>query len=48
MVRKPAGISTIPFGDESPDERDKTLDALVRVMQRLVHGPVPVLEPVIA
>ncbi|MDC3953572.1 RluA family pseudouridine synthase [Polyangium jinanense] len=30
VVRKPAGISTIPFGDESPEEREKTLDALVR------------------
>jgi len=30
VVRKPAGISTIPFGDESPTEREKTLDALVR------------------
>ncbi|TKD09713.1 RluA family pseudouridine synthase [Polyangium fumosum] len=30
VVRKPAGISTIPFGDESPAEREKTLDALVR------------------
>ncbi|APR83061.1 Ribosomal large subunit pseudouridine synthase D [Minicystis rosea] len=28
VVRKPAGISTIPFGDEEPDEL--TLDALVR------------------
>ncbi len=30
VVRKPAGISTIPFGDESPAEREKTLDAIVR------------------
>lgn len=30
VVRKPAGISTVPFGDEDPDERGETLDALVR------------------
>jgi 23S rRNA pseudouridine1911/1915/1917 synthase len=30
VVRKPAGISTVPFGDESPAEREKTLDAVVR------------------
>ena len=28
VVRKPAGMSTVPFGDEAPDEM--TLDALVR------------------
>ena len=28
VVRKPAGISTVPFGDEPADEM--TLDALVR------------------
>jgi len=33
VVRKPAGVSTVPFGDEAPDEI--TLDALVReVMAR--------------
>ncbi len=30
VVRKPAGVSTVPFGDESPDEARQTLDALVR------------------
>lgn len=30
VVRKPAGISTVAFGDEDPDERDATLDGLVR------------------
>lgn len=30
VVRKPAGISTIPFGDEEPAEREQTLDAIVR------------------
>jgi 23S rRNA pseudouridine1911/1915/1917 synthase len=30
VVRKPAGISTVPFGDESPEEARQTLDALVR------------------
>jgi 23S rRNA pseudouridine1911/1915/1917 synthase len=30
VVRKPAGISTVPYGDESPTEREETLDALVR------------------
>ena len=30
VVRKPAGISTIPYGDEDPDDRQGTLDALVR------------------
>jgi 23S rRNA pseudouridine1911/1915/1917 synthase len=30
VVVKPAGISTVPFGDESPDEARQTLDALVR------------------
>lgn len=30
VVRKPAGISTIPFGDEDPEEREETLDAIVR------------------
>jgi 23S rRNA pseudouridine1911/1915/1917 synthase len=30
VVRKPAGVSTVPFGDESRSEREETLDALVR------------------
>lgn len=30
VVRKPAGISTVPFGDESPTDRERTLDAVVR------------------
>jgi 23S rRNA pseudouridine1911/1915/1917 synthase len=30
VVRKPAGISTVPFGDEEPAERERTLDAIVR------------------
>ncbi len=30
VVEKPAGISTIPYGDESPEEQRRTLDALVR------------------
>jgi len=30
VVRKPAGVSTVPFGDESPEEQSNTLDALVR------------------
>jgi 23S rRNA pseudouridine1911/1915/1917 synthase len=30
VVRKPAGISTVPFGDEAPDDREPTLDAIVR------------------
>lgn len=30
VVRKPAGISTVPFGDESPADRERTLDAIVR------------------
>jgi 23S rRNA pseudouridine1911/1915/1917 synthase len=30
VVRKPSGISTIPYGDESPEEQNATLDALVR------------------
>jgi len=30
VVRKPAGISTVPFGDESPADRESTLDAVVR------------------
>jgi 23S rRNA pseudouridine1911/1915/1917 synthase len=30
VVRKPAGISTVPFGDESPEEERRTLDVLVR------------------
>ncbi len=29
VVMKPAGVSTVPFGDE-PDPREDTLDALVR------------------
>lgn len=30
VVRKPAGISTVPFGDETPADRERTLDAIVR------------------
>lgn len=30
VVRKPAGISTVPFGDEAPSDRESTLDAIVR------------------
>jgi len=30
VVRKPAGIATVPFGDESPTDRETTLDAVVR------------------
>jgi 23S rRNA pseudouridine1911/1915/1917 synthase len=30
VVDKPAGISTVPFGDASPDDARTTLDALVR------------------
>ncbi len=30
VVRKPAGIATVPFGDESPTDRESTLDAVVR------------------
>jgi 23S rRNA pseudouridine1911/1915/1917 synthase len=30
VVDKPAGISTIPFGDEDPSEARRTLDALLR------------------
>jgi 23S rRNA pseudouridine1911/1915/1917 synthase len=30
VVNKPAGVSTIPFGDEDPAEQAATLDALVR------------------
>lgn len=30
VVMKPAGVSTVPFGDESPEEARQTLDALVR------------------
>jgi len=30
VVRKPPGVSTVPFGDESPEEEQLTLDALVR------------------
>lgn len=29
VVRKPAGVSTVPYGDEAPDD-EMTLDALVR------------------
>ncbi len=42
VVRKPAGLSTVPFGDEPPDEM--TLDALVReVMARrdAIRGRAP-------
>jgi 23S rRNA pseudouridine1911/1915/1917 synthase len=30
VVRKPAGVSTVPYGDESPDDQALTLDALLR------------------
>lgn len=30
VVRKPAGISTVPFGDEASEQRAETLDELVR------------------
>ncbi len=30
VVHKPAGVSTVPFGDEPPDQKRRTLDALVR------------------
>jgi 23S rRNA pseudouridine1911/1915/1917 synthase len=30
VVRKPAGVSSVPYGDESPGEEELTLDALVR------------------
>ncbi|WP_437983711.1 RluA family pseudouridine synthase [Sorangium sp. So ce117] len=30
VVNKPAGVSTIPYGDEAPAEQAATLDALVR------------------
>jgi 23S rRNA pseudouridine1911/1915/1917 synthase len=30
VVRKPAGVSSVPFGDESPEEARATLDAQVR------------------
>ncbi len=30
VVRKPAGMSTVPFGDEAPGDELKTLDAMVR------------------
>jgi 23S rRNA pseudouridine1911/1915/1917 synthase len=30
VVRKPAGINTVPFGDELPDQRGQALDELVR------------------
>jgi len=30
VVRKPAGVSTVPFGDEEPSEQEMTLDAMVR------------------
>ena len=30
VVRKPAGISTVPYGDEEPEEQAGTLDAVVR------------------
>lgn len=30
VVNKPAGVSTIPYGDEDPAEQASTLDALVR------------------
>lgn len=38
VVNKPAGISTIPFGDESPDEQRQTLDALVRAVLTRMLG----------
>lgn len=38
VVRKPAGISTVPFGDESPADRERTLDAVVRdVLAKIDH-----------
>jgi 23S rRNA pseudouridine1911/1915/1917 synthase len=30
VVDKPAGVSTVPYGDESPEDQRHTLDALVR------------------
>jgi 23S rRNA pseudouridine1911/1915/1917 synthase len=30
VVRKPAGVSTVPFGDETKEEQERALDALVR------------------
>ncbi|MBK8940499.1 MAG: RluA family pseudouridine synthase [Polyangiaceae bacterium] len=30
VVNKPAGVTTVPFGDESPEQARHTLDALVR------------------
>ncbi len=30
VVNKPAGISTVPFGDEDPNAAKRTLDALIR------------------
>ena len=32
VVRKPAGIITVPFGDETPEQRAETLDELVRAV----------------
>lgn len=38
VVRKPAGISTVPFGDETPADRERTLDAIVReVLAKMDH-----------
>ncbi|NUP12596.1 MAG: RluA family pseudouridine synthase [Polyangiaceae bacterium] len=39
VVNKPAGISTVPFGDETPEEAKKTLDSLVReILSKRVPG----------
>jgi 23S rRNA pseudouridine1911/1915/1917 synthase len=39
VVRKPAGISTVPFGDEPPEEQRAALDAVVRrVLQERARG----------
>ncbi len=39
VVNKPAGISTVPFGDEDPAQERATLDALVRdVLARSPRG----------
>jgi 23S rRNA pseudouridine1911/1915/1917 synthase len=38
VVRKPPGISTVPFGDEDPREALRTLDALVREVLAKRHA----------
>ncbi len=38
VVRKPPGISTVPYGDETPEEQRSTLDALVREMLKHRFG----------